>query len=123
MPTVIMSWLSDTSAPRCAGGAVSARYSGVSIEATPMPTPTRNRPMISTERMVAMAETMAPTKKITATTRMTVLRPNWSARGPATMAPMAAPPSATLVSTPSISGVSAKTFCRKGRAPEITPVS
>ena len=35
MPTVMQSWFSDTIAPRSRAGEISAKLSGVSIEATP----------------------------------------------------------------------------------------
>ena len=43
MPPTIESWLNDTSLPRIWLGAISAMYSGDSIDAMPTPTPHRMR--------------------------------------------------------------------------------
>mmetsp|Transcript_8350 Transcript_8350/g.25075 ORF Transcript_8350/g.25075 Transcript_8350/m.25075 type:complete len:310 (-) Transcript_8350:570-1499(-) len=55
MPTVTASWLDAPSAPRRAGGAVSAMYTGTATEHTPTPSPSTSRAAIRTPADCAWA--------------------------------------------------------------------
>ena len=72
---------------------------GTLLVARPIPKPTISRPITSTFKEGAEAQTMAPAMKITAVTNSMARRPKISARRPPLRAAMAAPTSTTLTTS------------------------
>ena len=62
MPTTTLSWLSATSRPRTAAGAISAMYMGATTEEPPMARPPRKRKKSSAGQFQARPQPRADTK-------------------------------------------------------------
>jgi hypothetical protein len=123
MPSTIISWFSDETAPRISVGAISDRYSGTTSAADPTARPITKRAAISTPVLGAVAATSAPTVKVTPAMTMSGLRPSRSDNGPASAAPVIAPSSSTATTAPCQNGDRPKSVLMNRIAPEMTPVS
>ena len=91
MPMVIISWYSDTIAPRMYSGATSARYSGAVKEAMPIASPSTMRAMTRVPGDQAKPHSSEPATNSTAPSISERLRPSAAAIQPLPAAPIAAP--------------------------------
>jgi len=85
-----------TKAPRTLVGEASEMYKGDAIEAIPTPRPTKTRPTMRIDGLVAAAMTAEPIKKSVSARRIAFLLPNRSLIHPPTAAPTIAPARAIL---------------------------
>jgi len=95
-PPVMRKPLRLTKAPRTLVGEASEMYKGDAIEAIPTPRPTKTRPTMRIDGLVAAAMTAEPIKKSVSARRIAFLLPNRSLIHPPTAAPMIAPARAML---------------------------
>lgn len=118
-----MSLFCVTIRPRWAAGDISARYTGTITDAPPTARPRTVLATTSSSVVGAKEQAIVESAKIRASAMMVRRLPKRSESRPAVMAPNAAPKSRVEVTRPSVSGVSPRSRCIKGRAPLITPVS
>jgi hypothetical protein len=118
-----MSSLRPDSDPRISYGASSARNTGTTVEAPPTARPRSTRPTTMTSNVGANTQISVPTKNVTASRMIVLRRPQPSAMRPPSMAPIAAPKSSELVTTPSVKFVRPSSAFIGFRAPLMTPVS
>ena len=100
MPITMVIWFSDTNLPRMAEGDTSAMYIGESPEAMPMPIPPKKRATRKAPKALNPPVIRAETKKMTAETMSSFLRPIWSASQPQVQAPIIQPIRAMDMASP-----------------------
>lgn len=123
IPTVIMSWFNEETAPRTPVGATSDRYSGTMSAAAPTASPSTTLNNMSTATLGDSAAPMAPMQKVTAAMRIRLRLPRRSESGPATAAPAAAPRRSEATTVPLKVGLRPRSSLMNRIAPEMTPVS
>ncbi len=123
MPTTMFNWLTETSNPRCLGGAISVMYMGQTTEADPTATPPRNRKKRNAYQFQAKAQPSAEARKRNPSKVRTKRRPHQSAGRPEASAPAIVPINALETVKPSRFSLSPKTRRSASVAPEMTAVS
>ena len=95
-------WYMPMVRPRRSGRVISVKYIGQTVEIKPMPTPTRNRPEISSERSpnAVKADSKEPPINTSDPIFIADVRPTLSVIGPAMSAPNRAPKRAVEVTMP-----------------------
>src|SRR5262245_20165825 len=123
MPTVTASWNSETRVPRMRAGEASAMYMGPPTDVSPMPQPTRKRPAIRVETLLATAHSNDATAKTMPAAMFVRRRPLRSASTPATMAETSAPAVTALTTSPSVAYPIGNSFLMYSSAPEMMPAA
>ena len=90
-PAVITMLLQATTEPRISVGLISAKYTGIIIEAAPTPSPMTKRATIKNGMEGEAHIMMAPIVNRVSAMRITGLRPTLSERDPLKIAPTHAP--------------------------------
>ena len=107
MPSTMVIWLSDTSLPLTRAGATSAMYMGDRPEATPMPMPPKKRATRKEWNSEKAPVATDESRKMSAETISSRLRPMRSASQPHTIAPIMQPTRAMVMAKPCAEGESA----------------